>query len=81
MNYISINNQKAIEHFKKLGCSLVLIKRPDTVTRLAWEDDDFLKEPVYKHFYEVTGGSLPKMGGQKFHQYLVDHRLLMSQQD
>ena len=80
MNYIGIDNEKAIEHFKKLGCSLTLIERPDTITRLAWENDDFFI-PVYTTWYKVSGGSLPKMGGRKFHQYLKDHGLLKSQQD
>lgn len=80
MNYIATNNYKAIEHFKKLGCTLTPIKRPDFLTLLAWEDDrDCIS--VFNTWYKVEGGNLPEMGGKKFHQYLVDHGLLMNQQD
>lgn len=80
MNYIHPNNKKAIEHFKKLGCTLTPIERPDMLTRLAWADDNYCL-PTYTHWYAVTGGNLPEMGGKRFHQYLKDHGLLMDQQD
>lgn len=81
MNYISINNEKAIEHFKKLGCCLIRFERLDPISRIRFdlylETDDL----HYEEYYLVEGQQFDEMSGTKFHKYLVEHGLLMNQQD
>ena len=83
MNYISINNKKAICHFKRLGCNLIRFKRLDPISRMRFDLYLYLdvEDLRYVEYYLVEGKPFDGMSGTKFHKYLIDHGLLMNQQD
>lgn len=65
--YIDIRNERAINHFLKLGASLTVGNRTRVINGKLTEFNSLV---IY-----ISGGEFTKMSGNKFNKYLVENDL------